>query len=434
MNFRTRVVVLAALAWVIVGRGESTAAPPSASGEQPEPQAPKNRRALKQEEALTAEEKAALAQAEAELKELDDKLTPQERAEISRLVGQAWAEEAQRFSAERVESNAAKAANEKERRLALAEFRDPRFPRDDAIRSLKTFLSDPSLNVRVYAAELMFKLGSKDAREMLLATLRSAPTLSLAELEDVVQAAQLLHRYGDDVPADLLIPVIKLRGARGLIGIMSAQHDPAFEPYLLAAARENPVGMMTHLGEAGIQEGYAIAKEKFENSTSPRIRVMAAWTMFQLKGDRDAFDHVFAVARGERGTGNGQADSDANMEARRRLYGVKDTAVRDFLRKQARETDALTNTCAIASLFYVQKDYAFVDAYLAEYLENPRNHVQKDGALMARLAVARNQPGLNELLAEQSSEFKKFFLAPARGVPPESWIHLYLSDLPRAPK
>ncbi|HTL68433.1 MAG TPA: HEAT repeat domain-containing protein [Lacunisphaera sp.] len=353
----------------------------------------------------------------------------QDSGEVSAFAAATIARDQERFSINRVVEKLRKAVDGRERWLALSELRDPRFKRDDAIRVLQSALTDPDLKVRINAADLLFSLGSAAGRETLLQILRAAPDAQGEAAPELLHAADVLDRNLQAIPADLLLGLQKAFGNRWVAGIMAIQGNPQFLPYVEAAAREETIaGTLRNLGLLGSVDGYAFAKETYESTTDMRTRVAAAWAMFALAGDRAALNFVTAVAAQKSGGENGDQPADPYViqEAWRELYVTNDPAVRELLSEAATSGDA----SALASLFYVQADYEFVDRFVRDYLQDPKAYPKADPALIGRIAAARNTPDLSTLASASSEVFRQFYYEPARGVPVESWIGHYLGDLP----
>lgn len=361
-----------------------------------------------------------------------DGITDEERQHGEQVAAEIIAGEGHRFTVARVDAAYRRGKDEKERRQALSDLQDRRFPRAEAIRLLQAALADADLKVRLYAAELLYQLGSTAGREVLLTALHSITTGSLTAPAELLQAAEILNRYQEIIPPEFLLRLHELTGAPALIRIMAAQGDRAYDPLLLSAAERNPAGNVFNLGLAGTPGGLDVARQLFETAKNDRAKVSAAWTIYQLTSDRTALDFVMAV--GEQKLTEKDGDrylvADAVQEALRGLYLIKDTAVQGLLRQLIQLEDAAAANGALASLFYVQEDFDHVDKVVRDYLVSPTNFPQFDPTLIGRIAAVRNSAEISQLAAGTNRAFREHYLVPMQGLPPSSWIRLYLADVP----
>jgi hypothetical protein len=340
-----------------------------------------------------------------------------------------------RWSAQRVADNYRRAATAEARRLALAEFQDWRFKREDAAAVLRVALRDTDVGVRVYAANLLYQMGLADGKEILLEVLRSVRSLAPQELMEAITAARILDRHREVVPPDLLIGLYEETGYPGVIGLMAAQGDKIYLPYLLEAARMQPNGTVHALGLLGAPEGYALAKQVFENTRNAEVKVMAAWALFRCKGDPVAFDYVLSQAAARLEPENRKDyDPYAAQAAMRIIAATPAEPIRPLLHQAVNASDSQMSGMALASLFYIQNDTVFVDQFVRNYLSDPivRERSAVDPNLVWRIAAARNDPSLTALAYAANADRTKQLIIEGKDRPVmDVWIRLYLSDIPR---
>lgn len=340
-----------------------------------------------------------------------------------------------RWSVQRVADNYRRATTAEARRLALAEFQDWRFKREDAAQVLRGALRDADVGVRVFAADLLYQMGLADGKETLLEILRSVRSLTPHELLEAVTAAQILDRHREIIPADMLIGLYEETHYPGIIGLMAAQGDKNYLPYLLEAGRKQPNGNVHSLGLFGAPEGYALAKQVFENTRNAEVKIIAAWTLFRCNGDREALAYVLDHAAARLGSRVAEGYDPYASGAAMRLLGItRDESIRPLLHQAANSSDSQTSGMALASLFYVQNDAAFVDQFVRNYLSDPgvRERSAVDPNLVWRIAASRNDPALNALAYAANADRTKWLIIEGKDRPVvEVWIRQYLSNIPR---
>ena len=328
----------------------------------------------------------------------------------------------------------AQAASLLERFRLLGELRDPRYPRLEAIRVIEPYLNDPDLTVRLQAAELLYQLGSPAAHDFLLALLREAASNTTIPVDSGIQAAGILNRYREQIPADVLIGFQLRSGYPGVTGIMAMQGDPRFAPYVLSAVRTEAIaGNLFDLGLLASPEGQPLALDIYEHTGNETTKVAAAWALFRLTGERSPLDYVLGVAdhlvtdrNGIQGVAPGAA-----QYAFREIAVTKDEAAVTFLHRAALESNfGEIRSAAVASLFYVHQDFEFVDDYISRYFVGPTAAENVDGELCRRIAAARAVPAITALAQRQNPDAYYREFVQLAGRPVESWIWNYLSHVP----
>lgn len=362
----------------------------------------------------------------------DPELTPAEQARVAEILASIRTAEARRFSADRVAEAYHAAPDAKARRLALAEFQDPRIPRADAIRVLTAALADGERSVRVYVCTLLYGLGSSAGKDTLMAVLLEGPGLPEADLPLALQAAQILDSHHEAIPRDVLLALRPRFQRHELNGVMARQGDPTYLPYLMPGTGESAgTGTLWNLAVLAAPESLPFVREVFETTRNRTTKVAAAWAMYRIDGDVAALEHVLQLA--ERALDPpvpGVPPDDAVDFAWRAIRGIRHERARDLLRHSIESSPGRSFTADLTSLYFVQRDYDFVDRYLHAYLTDRKSHPQADIALIARLVAARNNPELNRLAAQMPEVARKFYFEPAQQFPAEYWNRHYPTQLP----
>lgn len=364
--------------------------------------------------------------------DMDDESKARLLLALADEVGKATAV---RWSAQRVADNYRRAATAEGRHRALAELRDSRFKRDDAARVLRDALRDTDVGVRVFAANLLYEMGLADGKETLLEILRSARSLTPHELTEVVTAAQILDRHREIIPADLLIELYEETEYGGIVRLMALQGDERYLPYLIASARKEPNSSVHSFGLLGVSEGHVMASQVFKNTRSAEVRVAAAWAMFRCGGDLDALAYVLDQAAARLGQGVKEGyDPDASGAAIRLISITRNESVLPLLHQAVMVNSSSTSGTALASLFYVQNDAAFVDQFVRNYLSDPavRESSAVDPNLVWQIAASRNDQSLSALAYAANPDRTRRLIIEGKDRPVvEVWIRQYLSDIPR---
>lgn len=320
-----------------------------------------------------------------------------------------------------------------QRKAAIGQLLSHHFDRADAIRVLKIALNDPDSSVRVRAAELLFTLGSPAGKPVLLDIMRAALGSQPEAKSSAANAARILSQFREVIPADLLYPLYREFSHPSLLTTMAMQGDTRYFDFLIEALRSEEIaGNVFNLGVLGAPNGYAIAKQIFDSTSNERTKIAAAWAMFRTGGDRAALGLV--LERAALGVTTPKppelATSATIADARRAVYVTKDEAVRDFLRQAVSTPIAGVNNPSLASLFYVQRDYAFVDPIVRDVLSGHGADRGFDHNLVWRIAAARGTPEIDAAARTQSSEFHELYFNRFKDRPVEGWIWSYLSDIP----
>lgn len=358
-----------------------------------------------------------------------------DRADPARLLALAkkFTEQPSTFGVEKILRDEKDA---EARKAALGELLSHRFDRDDAIRVLELALKDSDVGVRVRAAELLYTLGSAAGKQVLLDAMQAAwDAQSASTRSAAVSAASVLTRFRETIPVDLLYQLYERFPHPGLLTTMAMQGNPRYFGFLAEALeRESIAGNVFNLGVLGAPEGHAIAKRIFDSAPDDRTKVAAAWAMFRTGGDRAALD--FILERAAVGaTKPKPADlsmtaADAISDARRAVCITQDAAARDFLRQAVSVANGSVRNSSLASLFYVQRDYEFVDATIQKFFSNPAAYPGLDHNMVWRMAAARGSPAIEQAAQAQSPDFHDRYFVRLKGRPVEGWIWSYLSEIP----
>lgn len=336
-------------------------------------------------------------------------------------------------SAEQVAQALRGANSADERRAALGQLLSHHIDRGEAIRLLEDVLTDESLKVRVRAAELLYTLGSAAGRQTLLEVLRHGTVPDPQTLSESVAAAGVLSKFRESIPGELLQEVYERHSHPALLSIMAMQGDSRYLPFLIDAVRdEEIVGNIINLGVLADQRSYSAVKRIFDSSRDESARIAAAWSMFRTGADRAALDYV----RERAGLGiTTPASVEKNItesvgEARSVIYVTRDETVRDFLRQAVAAPAADVSSAALASLFYVQQDYAFVDALLKSYFADGRIAGGADHNLIWKISALRNVPEIEAAARARNDDAYQRYFVRFKARPAEGWIWSYLRKLP----
>ena len=357
--------------------------------------------------------------------------------DIARRVSAA---EGERWSADRVMRDFNNAKTSGEKMIALGQLRDGRYDRRAAIDALTRALKDKEVGVRVLAAELLFQWESSDGKDALLKIVADAQATPAAELIHVVGAAEILSNNKVAIPYDSLIVLYRETRDAGVLRVMATERDERYLPILLERARTNPSGMVRLIGDLGAAGGYDVAKQVFERSRNPEVRVNAAWAMYRCGADEAAL--AFLVAQAQAGLdGKAGADFSAADLAIQHLALTPSASSRQVLEAAVQSKNGITSSTALASLYFVQKDIAFADRFIAGYLENVAVQAAQTGAsgtvpkplpsvsydLVWRIVRDRNDNRLTSLAVAANQGRSESILGSAGGFPARNaWLRGYL--------
>ncbi|MGH7957176.1 MAG: hypothetical protein ACREH8_09200 [Opitutaceae bacterium] len=316
---------------------------------------------------------------------------------------------------------------------ALSDVMSPIYQRGEVIALLTDILKYPNWEVRARAADLLLQLGSYAGVPVLKALLREAAGgAALTELA-VATAATRLHLYRQPIDHQALMQAYQRYKMSELLNVAVMQQVPE----LAALARERWAGNLqgyeaTRIAAfAGLKDRDAIEHYRWGLTAEPRIQLISQWALFQATGDETYLDQVIAAARQTAGIDPKTESSWRLMKgeafdllkismvpkARLALQEISDLA-----RTKTGDEDAFARS--FTALFYLHRDYAFVDQRLMQFFRGEFQGSGIDRGLMMRIAADRRTPEL-EAAARQfnSGAYDREFIQE-RNRPVEQWVNL----------
>lgn len=320
---------------------------------------------------------------------------------------------------------------------ALGRLLNTHFPREDAIAALKTYLSHPSAEVRFLVANQLFMLGSDAGRDVMVSMLMAGANGENIPMQLVVGAAQILYQYRQPFDSQLLVDAYSKTEFSLLKSIMVLEQLPEAKNLVADALGTNTYleSNAIYAGILRMDDAATLAKLRLMlELTRPNNRLAAHWALSQITGSETDLGYVIELAKPRAGLlpKPSSYDQSLALDAIRLLTTTVSPQARNALKEisehAAQSGDHMVFDMAFASLYYVQKDYAYVDQKVAELMNGPKG--KPSFSTVWKIAAERRTPQLELLAVERNSEAYKQHFILEQGRPVEYWIYQYLSNIP----
>lgn len=316
---------------------------------------------------------------------------------------------------------------------AIADLMSPVYARDEVITVLTDLLQYPGWEVRTRAADLLLQLGSPAGVPVLQAALRAgADGATVSELA-LATAATRLHLYRHPIDPTTLMRSYERHKTAELLRVAVMQQVPE----LGAMARErwatNQQGYeATWIAAfAGLKDADAIEHYRWGLKAEPRTWLISQWALYQATGDEAHLDQIIAATRQTAGL---DAKTDRSWQlSKGETFDLLKLAITPRARQALRDISDQSATKtgdedmfarSFTALFYLHRDYAFVDERLLQFFRGEFQGAGIDRSLMMRIAAARRTPDL-ERAAQQFNlgAYEREFIQQ-RDRPIEQWVNL----------
>lgn len=323
------------------------------------------------------------------------------------------------------------------RARALGDLLNTRFKRAEVIAMLRNYLDYPEPEIRFQAARLLFILGSDAGRDVMVSMLQAGARGESIPEHMVAGAAQILHQYRQPFDSQLLVDAYAKTKFSLLKSIMVLEQLPEAKNMVADALGKNTYleSNAIYAGILRMDDAATLTKLRLMlDLTRPNNRLTAHWALSQITGSEADLDYVIELAKQRAGLlpKTPAYDQSLGLDAVRLLSNTVSPHATNALKEiseHAVETgDNMVFDMALASLYYVQKDYAYVDQKIVELMNADKN--KPDFSTVWKIAAERRTPQLELLAIERNpGAYKQHFILE-EGRPVEYWIYQYLSNIP----
>ncbi len=316
---------------------------------------------------------------------------------------------------------------------AVGELLDPLYDRDQAIAVLTDLLKYPNWVVRTRVADLLLQLGSSAGVPDLQAALRAgADGAAISELA-VVTAATRLHLYRYPIDSATLMRAYQLHKMPELLRVAVMQQVPELGAMARDRWATNQQGYEATWIAAfgGLKDAEAIERYRWGLKAEPRTQLISQWALYQATGNEAYLDQIIATARQTAGF-------EAKTETSWRLLKGEvfdllklapvpraQHALREIADQSATKTgDEDTFSRSFTALFYLHRDFTFVDQRVMRFFRGEFQGSGIDRGLMMRIAAARRTPDLEAAARRfNPGAYEREFIQQ-RDRPVEQWVNL----------
>lgn len=331
----------------------------------------------------------------------------------------------------------------------LGQLLNQHYRRDAAIAALVPLLDYPDVEVKRMAASELLELGSYAGVPMLQALLHVAATGELSA-EFAEYSADTLHRYRQTIdPNDLYQAYTRFK-TPGLIEVATMQQVPEMRDVVLKwrANKQGDYDMDWMAAYLGMKDPEAI--ERYQGllvANDPRAQLLAHWALYRALGRQVDLDFLVFTARQFAGI---EPLAEANQfvaGARTRVFDLLAITIEPQVTKALEEIvdhvaksptgNSVDFMAAFGALFYLHKDFTFVDRRVLEFLNGQYPGQGVDRTLMFNLAAYRRTPEIDAAARAFNALAYDYALTRVEGRPIESWwgnlAHVPLSVAPPLP-
>jgi hypothetical protein len=253
----------------------------------------------------------------------------------------------------------------------------------------------------------------------------------------VIWSAQDLYRYRQPFDSRLLLEAYGEFKSPELKRLMVLKRMPEAKN-LVADALGHGMYLEDNAISAGIlrlSDDATVAKLRLMlGYPRPFQRLAAQWALAQINGSEADLQPLIELVLELEGIRpkTPAFDWDMARDAFRLLSVTRSPQVADAMKlicsRDAKPGDNSFFEGALASLYYVQKDYTYVDRKVLELMRGARG--KPTFGIMWKIAAERRTPPMELLAVELNAEAYKWDFILEQGRPPEYWIYQYLSDIP----
>ena len=303
----------------------------------------------------------------------------------------------------------------------IGELVNPNYRREEAIAVLSELLEHRDWRVRIRAAQELHELGSNAGLPTLRLALQSASGGADIPSIMVLTAVRTLQRAGETIDPQDLKAVYQKYQSDELIKIAAQQGAPWTADIVRQKRATNAMIVPTELLAAylGMNDAESIQRFNLLLSINAESKVLGNWALYRATGDVAPLQYLVDVVRSFNGLSGPIVDitGDAGSMAIHLLsitqHPLVEKTLEEIMDHQVGKEGGLgiSFSGALASLYFVQKDYDFIDQRLSNFMRGNYPASGAGSGLLWDIASSRRTPEIEELaLARNPGEYDLRFI------------------------
>lgn len=290
---------------------------------------------------------------------------------------------------------------------AFGELLNPNYRKDEAIAVLREYLGDSNREVRIRAAQELYELGSSEGLPTLKLALNPNSMDGDLSAMYVLIAARTLQRAGESIEPEGLSAAYQKYQSVELLKI-AAQEGQLWSADVIRQKRvANEMIVPTELLAAylGMNDAESIQRYNVLLTINAESKVLGHWALYRATGDTAHLQYVIDVVR--KLSGLSSADVDVSGEAGSMAIPLLSITPDPMVTRNLEEImdykagnevgRGMNFGGALAALYFVQKDYGFVDQKVRAYFNGNYPVAGGDDELLWQIAEARRTPEIEQL-------------------------------------
>jgi hypothetical protein len=329
---------------------------------------------------------------------------------------------------------------------AIIKLRDPRFLKEDVEKALLPMLSHPNALVRARACLTLAERGSTIGQQTALNIVDESNQGKVLEPLSLETSLTSLIQYRTPVPKEMVLALSKHfpeQRAR-FVTYTSDEFLPWWEEPIRKQASWN-LDYLSTFHRASPDIVARLHAQRADSATRPDNHFLAEFHLYRVGENPEFFSEILKMAEihlGRRKPPPAPDDSyriswDTSLNAWEYVLYSTEPAALDLMRTVATDLSSdplrksMTYHQALGALFYLHRDYAFVDKLLMERLLACIDSIQKTGRNIltpyeCQIMAVRGNPEFARLIHKHIPDL--YYFVYYRDLPIESWI-----GLPRIP-
>lgn len=330
--------------------------------------------------------------------------------------------------------SAVKSGDRKQWGPLLLRLLNPSYPRTEAISLLKVYLGHDDVELRIAAARYLFELGSKDGYDTLIEVLKMGGLNDAVSGLQIYSAAKILHQYGQEIPANLLVKAYSKHPTADLLEILALEQVPEAAQIIRSnLGKDSESTVLAGYLKIDDASSLSVFNRDLENK-SPVRRLDANWALFRATGKQQYLDYIISVAK--EGVGvlpKSSATGEWTKENALKYLALSRTpestaALEEIVEFSAKSGDASSFNEALGSLFYIHNDFDFIDKKISQQIDRGYSPLGGD---IWKIASSRDNPTFSEAIRTKNSQIYDLYFSKLNGRPVEGWIFNSVPNVPR---
>jgi hypothetical protein len=304
---------------------------------------------------------------------------------------------------------------------SIGDLLNPKYKNNEATDLLVELLKEKDWNVKILAAGILLTRGSDEGVATLKEAIKVAPQNGDFTTNMVLEAASDLNLAGKQndptylqaayhrFPSDEILRIAAIEGCGWVADVVAKKR-------VSEGVRQSTELIAAELGmsDAESRECY----KRLLAAKTPDLRALGNWALYRATGDEAALRNVIASAEAFAGLNTPTPDTVNGSRLALGLLSVTDDPVVAKVEEQLADMAAQGKRMGpfifddfLRSLYFVQKDYGFIDQRLLSAMHGAYLKPGAGSDLIWRIASERRTPELEKLaLAHNSEAYDLYFI------------------------